>query len=163
MDDFSAWYRKEHQAVFASCFAWTGDRDASAEATDEAFSRALANWKKVSEMTAPGGWVCRVAINVLKRQRLRRGLEARILPSRTRRHTERPSEPAVQLWNLVGGLPLRQWTPVIPRYVCDLGEGDIADYMGLHAAPSPLRSSRPATISETSCRTRMTSKEHHHD
>ena len=43
-EDFEVWYRREHPRVLATCAALSGDAAAAAEATDEAFVRALERW-----------------------------------------------------------------------------------------------------------------------
>lgn len=55
---FEAWYRDEHRQVLASCVALCGDLGVATDATDEAFSRALGRWERVSAMPSPGAWVC---------------------------------------------------------------------------------------------------------
>ena len=127
---FEIWYREEHRRVLASCVAVCGDLDAAIEATDEAFSRALARWDRVSQMTAPGAWVCRVALNYLKRSYRRRLREvAWHLVGRS--SSIEPQIPSPELWAAVRALPSRQRMAVVLRYVADLPEADIGLVMNI--------------------------------
>lgn len=127
--DFDEWYIDQRPRVYVSMLALSGDADLSAEVTDEAFTRAVAHWKRVQAMESPGGWTQRVAINVLRRRLRRRRLEARLLPRVARRDTE--SMPTGEVWDLVRVLPERQRIAVVLRYVADLTEPDIAIAMGI--------------------------------
>jgi len=65
--DFDAWYVEQRPRVYLSMLAIGGSADLAADATDEAFTRAVAHWKRVRAMDSPGGWTQRVAMNVLRR------------------------------------------------------------------------------------------------
>ncbi len=127
---FEAWYRDEHRQVLASCVALCGDLDVAREATDEAFSRALGRWERVSAMTSPGAWVCTVALNCVRRsfRRRRRELLRRLPPDG--RWVE-PDASSPGLWEAVRSLPARQRTAVVLRYVGDYTEVEIAEVMGV--------------------------------
>jgi RNA polymerase sigma factor (sigma-70 family) len=127
--DFDEWYADQRRRVYVSLLALSGDADLAAEVTDEAFTRAVAHWKRVQTMESPGGWTQRVAINVLRRRMRRRRLEARLL----RRLVTRESElmPTGEVWDLVRALPERQRVAVVLRYVADLTEPDIGIAMGI--------------------------------
>ena len=127
VDGFVGWYEREHERVFASLCALSGDPDAAADATDEAFARVYLHWDRVAAMASPGGWTYRVALDAL-RSSLRRG--------RRRRDAEQRAAAAfvvpdvdVELWALVASLPERQRTAMVLRYVADLTEADIATAM----------------------------------
>ena len=105
------------------------ERDTAADATDEAFARALGHWGRVSEMDSPEGWTYRVAVNVWRRTARRRALERRLLSRLISRDVV--AAPAGEVWDLVRSLPLRQRTAVVLRYIADLSELDIAEAMGV--------------------------------
>lgn len=130
MEEFAAWYEREHSRVLAACYALAGDADAAREATDEGFVRALERWKHVQTMAAPGGWVQVVALNQLRRRLRRRSLEARLVGSRRIERAASPP-PDAELWMLVSRLPARQQTAVVLRYVHDLPEATVAELMGV--------------------------------
>lgn len=60
---FEGWYRRTHPDVLTTVALACGSMDIAADATDEAFARALARWPRVSEMGSPTGWVVVVALN----------------------------------------------------------------------------------------------------
>jgi RNA polymerase sigma factor (sigma-70 family) len=128
-EGFEAFYRAHHGRLVASLLLTTGDADVSRDAVDEAFTRALARWDHVGAMASPTGWTYRVALNVARRHFRRRQLEDRLL-ARRRQETELP--PGVDhARELVAGLPPRQRTAVVLRYVADLTEPEIAKAMGI--------------------------------
>jgi hypothetical protein len=101
---FEAWYLREHPKVVAALTWVAGDPHVAADATDEAFARAYANWHKVERMDSPGGWVYRVALNVVRRRIRRAAFEQRTV--------EPPAEVAQvvdrEIWTVVQQLPDRQ-------------------------------------------------------
>ena len=132
--DFDDWYADQRPRVYVSMLALSGDPDLAAEATDEAFTRAVAQWKRVRAMESPGGWTQRVALNVLRRRLRRTRVETRLL----RRLVDSDHEPmpvgeglAGEVWDLVRALPERQRIAVVLRYVADLTEADIGIAMGI--------------------------------
>src|SRR5687767_12579604 len=74
---FETWYVSEHPRVLAALTWVAGDPDVAADATDEAFARAYADWRRVERMASPGGWVYRVALNVVRRRMRRAAFEQR--------------------------------------------------------------------------------------
>jgi RNA polymerase sigma factor (sigma-70 family) len=129
VNDFGEWYADQRPRVYVSLLALSGDADLAAEATDEAFTRAVAQWKRVRAMESPGGWTQRVALNVLRRRLRRRRFETRLLPRLAR--DEHEVMPTGEVWDLVRALPDRQRVAVVLRYVADLTEPDIAIAMGI--------------------------------
>lgn len=125
---FETWYRREHPKVMATLTWVAGDRDVAADATDEAFARAYADWRRVQSMASPDRWVYRVALNVVRRRMRRAALE--------RRKIEPPAELATQdvdreIWTIVQQLPERQRVAIVLRYLLDLPEQEIAAAMGI--------------------------------
>lgn len=107
----------------------TGDAHRAAEATDEAFLRALSRWSAVSRMGSPVGWTVRVGINVVRRRERRARVEARLL----RRDVPRGDVPpaAGEAWAAVAQLPPRQREVLVLRYVGDLTDAEIAKALGV--------------------------------
>ena len=129
-EDFTTWYRAQYPSVLAACAALSGDADVAREAADEAFSRAFERWERVGGMPAPGGWVCRVALNCLRRSLRRRRYETMLL-RRERGASARAVLPRPDVWAAVRSLPERQRSAVVLRYVADLPEAEIAEAMGV--------------------------------
>lgn len=126
---FGEWYRVLHPRLSTAMVAIAGDVGLAQEVTDEAFARAWERWGRVASMSSPSGWTYAVALNLLRRRRRRAALEARL--SRRSPGTDPVPEPAGELWSLVAGLPLRQRTAVVLRYVADLDEKEVGDAMGV--------------------------------
>jgi RNA polymerase sigma-70 factor (ECF subfamily) len=120
--EFEAWYLREHPKVVAALTWIAGDPHVAADATDEAFARAYANWRRVDRMASPGGWVYRVALNVVRRRMRRMAFEQRTV--------EPPAEVAqvvdYEIWTVVRQLPERQRIAVVLRYLLDLPEQEVA-------------------------------------
>jgi RNA polymerase sigma-70 factor, ECF subfamily len=137
--DFASWYEHEHPRVLGVLCALSGELDASRDATDEAFVRALARWPRVRKMESPGGWTCRVALNELRRA-LRGRARAAGVP------VAKPVVPETDpdLWDLVRRLPERQRVAIVLRYVADLPEQAVAEVMGIRrsTAASTLTQAR---------------------
>jgi RNA polymerase sigma factor (sigma-70 family) len=125
---FDEFYSSEHPRVLAAMTLVAGSLDPAREATDEAFARALDRWDRVRDMAAAGGWVYRVALNVLRRRMRRAALERRLL---ARQPEAVMPAAAVEIWDLVRDLPERQRTAVVLRYVADLPEREVAAAMGI--------------------------------
>jgi RNA polymerase sigma factor (sigma-70 family) len=117
------------------------------DAAQEAFARAYAQWRSVSTMERPAGWVYIVALRGGKRQRFRAakvvvsepGVDADVLGNVLDRETLEP---------LLLQLPERQRIAVVLRYLADLPLVDVAAAMGcavgtvkstLHTALARLR------------------------
>lgn len=127
VDGFEAWYLREHPKVVAALTWVAGNPDVATEATDEAFARAYADWRKVKKMASPGGWVYRVALNVLRRRMRRAALERRSVrpPAAVAQVVDR------EIWTVVQQLPERQRVAVVLRYLLDLPEKEVAIAMGI--------------------------------
>ena len=96
--DFEHWYLGEHGRLFAALLVLSGDHDLAEEAADEALSRALQHWDRVSAMDSPGGWTYAVAVNVVRRVARRRALERRLL--RRLVPAQIAPAPAGEVWDL---------------------------------------------------------------
>lgn len=127
--DFEAWYGRQHGRMLAAMSLWCGDADVAREAVDEAFSRALARWGRVSSMDEPTGWTYRVAVNQVRRLARRRRRE-RLLAQQAVVRPVPPVDGAV-LWDAVARLPSRQRDVFVQRYVLDLPEAEIAAALGI--------------------------------
>ena len=131
MEGFEAWYVHMHPRVISLVLVASNDADVAADSADEAFARALDRWGRVESMRSPEAWVCRVALNVMRRRMRRRMLEQRLVGSQPPRAGA--GEPIVhpELWAAIRRLPDRQRLAVLLRYVADLSEADVADAMGI--------------------------------
>jgi RNA polymerase sigma-70 factor, ECF subfamily len=148
---FETWYRTQYPLVVRVLAIVGGDLETASDAAAEAFTRALAQWARVSVMSSPSGWTYAVALNVLRRRQRRASIERLIM--------QRPPPAApvpgdyLYLWEAVRSLPTRQRAAVVLHYVADLPQAEVAKIMGvapgtvaatLHAAKARLRAALDA-------------------
>ena len=81
---FEEWYQNEHPRLLATILLATGSVDVAEDAVDEAFTRALLRWERVSRMASPEAWTYRVALKVARRRWRREALERHLLRSTQR-------------------------------------------------------------------------------
>jgi RNA polymerase sigma factor (sigma-70 family) len=152
-------FRQHYAALVRSLAVASGDREAAADAVQEAFIQLCLHWKTVGEYDNPAAWVRHVAINRLSNHRrsLRRRAAALL-----RLHGEDPAPGAKSHFHMdlqiaMASLPLRQRVAVALYYVEDLPVAEVARSMGisegsvnthLHRARAALR----PTLEARSCR-----------
>jgi len=129
VETFEAWYSREHDRMIATLALSTGDIELAVEGVDEACSRALERWKRISAMESPTGWVYRVAINHARRVARRRSMEQRVFSKASA--NARPSAPAGEIWKLVASLSERQRQVVMLRHVAEMSENEIGTVLGI--------------------------------
>jgi len=134
--DFESWYREEGPRLVQVLTLALADPEVAKDSADEAFARAYERWPRVSVMQSPTGWTYRVALNHGKRRLLRRQVERTLLLRQTR-ETSTPPEGThgrdADLWAIVAGLPRRQRTAIVLRYLGDFSELQVAHLMGISA------------------------------
>ena len=129
--EFDEFYESHFDKVARALTLAGGDRELAHDAAQEAFARALRQWRKVREMSRPDGWVYVVAMNHM-RDHWRR----------TERRRARTPAPAyvmddmstvairVSVRDAIATLPPRQREAVVLRYLADLPLADVAEAMG---------------------------------
>jgi RNA polymerase sigma-70 factor (ECF subfamily) len=135
--DFDAFFDKEYTPLLRLMFAMTGNLVEAEELTQEAMTRALERWDRVSDMSSPAGYVYRTAVN-LNRSRLRRLAR----PLRWSREPERSSdtEPEVigSLVSALTALPRGQREAVLLVEWLGLDAREAGRILGI--SPSSVRS-----------------------
>lgn len=126
---FSAWYRSFYPTLLAALTVVAADVDLAADATDEAFVRALERWDRVSIMDSPEGWTYRVGVNVLRRRARRWAIERRL--GNRADEMDAPAELRVEVWEAVKTLPARQRQAIALRYLLEFTEAEVAQTMGI--------------------------------
>jgi RNA polymerase sigma-70 factor, ECF subfamily len=144
--DFETWYRREHPRLLGALTVAAGSPDVAADATAEAFVRAYERWDRVRDMASPGGWLYRVALNVVRRRARRLAFEHDVL-RRSVPVAEPPPLVHPEVWDAVRALPRQQRVAIALRYVLDLPEAEVAAVMGV------TRGSASATL--TAARRRL--------
>ena len=142
MRQFEEFYREEYPAVFRATLVFCGNRELAQDTTQEAFSRALARWQRLSKNSWAGGWVMTTSFNLCRKQ-LRRRL--------ARSATSAPSQEIdiggrLDIIDALRRLPDRQRQAVILFYLTDHPVSAVADLMGISdgAVKSHLSRAREA-------------------
>jgi RNA polymerase sigma-70 factor, ECF subfamily len=135
--DFDAFFEEEYTPLLRLMFAMTGNRMEAEELAQEAMTRALERWDRVSAMASPAGYVYRTAVN-LNRSRLRRIAR----PLRWGRGAERASEAEPEvIGSLIAALmnlPRGQREAILLVEWLGLGTRDAGRILGI--SPSSVRS-----------------------
>jgi len=122
---FDEWYLEARPKVVAAVAFWCGSADMAADATDEAFVRALARWGRGSDLQSPTAWVTTVAFNLVRRRVRRAALERVVL--RRLMSGSVLAGPAGEVFSLVNELSAQQRRIVLLRHVAGLSQAEIAD------------------------------------
>ena len=60
MEDFDDFYAANYADLVVQIYAYFGDRQEAQDVVQEAFTRALARWRRLSGYEDPAAWVRRV-------------------------------------------------------------------------------------------------------
>ena len=108
-----------------------GEREAAADAVQEAFVRLVRGWDRLSAYEDPAGWVRRVALNQIYDHRRAIWRQARLL-LRMRQQYAAPfgaSAGDEAVWERLQTLPLKQRTALALYYVDGLTAREVAETM----------------------------------
>lgn len=122
---FEDFYATESKRVFDSAFAFCGNRDQAAEATQEAFARAYTRWRRLQRQDWAGAWVTTTALNVIRRSF--RDKRRQVLPD-AKPQTAEPSQ-RLDLLTALRRLPDRQRQAAVLYYIADLPITVVAETM----------------------------------
>src|SRR5262245_30012722 len=117
-------YEREFPAVYRAVRLFCGDAAVAEDATQEAFARALARWRRIGSQPWTAGWVTTTALNVARRSLRRRPTPA---PDAA---PDRDRDAELDLVAEVRRLPSRQQEAVALHYLLDLAVADVAAAMG---------------------------------
>lgn len=126
------------------------DREAAADASQEAFLQLYLHWQKVSTYEDPVAWLYRVGINRCRDHQRRRARAARLLDrlrvAAETRPLGRDWTPDVELLSVLSQLPVRQRATAVLYYQADLSIAHIAALMDISegAVNSHLHKARKA-------------------
>lgn len=131
--DFDAVFRAHYERLVRSLAVACGDREAAADAVQDAFARAFARWRRISRYDDPVGWIRHVALNRLRDhfRKVERGRQAVARVSAEPETAVAEPEPPDDLLDQVATLPRQQRIAVALYYVDELSVREIADAMGL--------------------------------
>jgi RNA polymerase sigma factor (sigma-70 family) len=122
-EGFRTMYEREYPPVYRAVYVLSGDPSLAEDATQEAFARALARWRRLSQQPWVAGWVTTTALNVARRSLRRRALHPVATPPQPDREAE------MDLASGIRRLPTRQQEAVLLHYLLDLSVADTAAAM----------------------------------
>jgi RNA polymerase sigma factor (sigma-70 family) len=123
-EGFRGMYEAEFANVYRTVLLMCGDPSIAEDATQEAFARALARWRRLAGTSWAAGWTTTTAINVARRQ-LRTRPTIRVQPT-----AEADHDATLDLRAAIEHLPSRQKQAIALHYMMDLTIADAAAAMG---------------------------------
>jgi RNA polymerase sigma factor (sigma-70 family) len=131
--DFAAFYASAKDDCFRAVLASTGgDRHATEDLVAEAFARAWASWRKVSQHPQPRAWVVRTALNTRVSWWRRQRREVALGPADGASLAGPDASPVDrELLTAVLRLPARQRQVVALRLFLDLDTARTAEVLGI--------------------------------
>lgn len=124
---FEAFFYEHYESVRRSLAIALADPLLAEELAQDAFTRAWSQWRRVSQMDRPAGWVYVVALRAGRRRRGRRDHEMVDEPTSTDIADHVLGD--VSLAELIDRLPERQRIAIVLRYLVDLPLHDVAEAM----------------------------------
>ncbi|MEV1142225.1 sigma-70 family RNA polymerase sigma factor [Micromonospora sp. NPDC049799] len=130
--EFTEFYLATYRRLVGQLFVLTGNRHDAEELAQEAFSRALPRWTKISGYEAPEAWVRRVAFNLAfsRRRKALRGAAALLRLGSDRVH-DGDSTDGVAVAEALRAVPVRHRQALVLHYVVDLSVRDVATELGV--------------------------------
>jgi RNA polymerase sigma-70 factor, ECF subfamily len=136
--DFDAVFHNHYGPMVRALGLASGDREAAADAVQDAFIRAYARWRRISRYDDPAGWVRHVAMNRLRDhfRRVERGTRVlQRLGTESRADTDgsapQPPESDGGLTAAIATLPRQQRIALSLFYVEQLTVNEVANAMRL--------------------------------
>lgn len=134
--DFEEFYQANYGRTVAMAAAVLGNRLEAEDVAQEAFTRALARWSRLSRYELPEAWVRQVAIRLAidSGRRVRRTIKVAVKMSAQRHPPQQEaadSLPFTALGDALKRLPLQQRKLVALYYLADMSVADIARESGV--------------------------------
>jgi RNA polymerase sigma-70 factor, ECF subfamily len=131
MNDLASLYAAHFHSLSVQLYAYVGDLGVAQELVQEAFTRAIPRWSRISVYDDPLAWIRRVAFNLAK-SRWRR---MRTAAAFNRKHRDdvmaEPSPDRVMLVAALAKLPVKLRRAVVLHHLADLPVADIARMEGV--------------------------------
>jgi RNA polymerase sigma-70 factor (ECF subfamily) len=130
--EFAEFFEQTAPGLVRLCFLTTLDREAAADAAQEAMSRAWRDWHRVgADSSDPAAWTRTVALNLCRNRWRRVASQARLVPRAYTVDGRSDDLPDVDLQRALRRLPVRQREAVVLHYWADLGVEACATAMGV--------------------------------
>jgi RNA polymerase sigma-70 factor, ECF subfamily len=130
---FEEFCGNEYARVFRATYAFCGNRQLAEDATQEAFGRALARWRRLRKETWAAGWVMTTAMNVC-RNHFRGRRRFTTLERVDRADDSEPSPGRTDLFTALRRLPQRQREALLLHYIGGLPIRAVAENIGMSEA-----------------------------
>ena len=156
MNDLESLYAGHFHSLSVQLYAYTGDLGVAQELVQEAFTRAIPRWSKISIYDDPLAWIRRVAFNLAK-SRWRRMRTAAAFHRQHREETvSEPSPDRVALVAALARLPEKYRRAVVMHHLADMPIADIARTEGVPEGTVRVWLHRGRTaLARSTCRTPM--------
>jgi len=144
VSDFDSWVAARGPALLRLAYVLTGNRADAEDVVQDALSRALPRWSRISTVEDPDAYVRRMVVNahVSWWRKFRR----REVPVETVRDSVMPVGPAAEerdrLWRACQQLPPDQRVAIVLRFYEDLDYAEIAALTGVREGSVRSRVSR---------------------
>jgi RNA polymerase sigma-70 factor, ECF subfamily len=136
--DFTEFFEQSAPQLMRLCFLTTLDREAAADAAQEALTRAWRDWDHVGTADSnPAAWATTVALNLCRSRWRRLARHARLTPRAYTVEQRDDDLPDVDLQRALRQLPVRQREAIVLHYWADLSVDDCAAAMGV--APGSVK------------------------
>jgi RNA polymerase sigma-70 factor, ECF subfamily len=129
-DGYESFFAANYVPLVRTLWSYCGEREVAEEAAQEAFVRASRDWRQVSRMSSPRGWLHRVAINEANRLYRRRAAFWRAVTRHGIDDAEDPVDDVaghVSLHQAMQRLPSRQRAVLGLHYFAGLSVAEIAE------------------------------------
>ncbi|MGH6693003.1 MAG: sigma-70 family RNA polymerase sigma factor [Gammaproteobacteria bacterium] len=130
--EFAEFFEQTAPRLVRLCFLTTLDREAAADAAQEALGRAWRDWPRVgADSSDPAAWTRTVALNLCRNRWRRLASQARLAPRAYTVAGRSDELPDIDLQRALRRLPVRQREAVVLHYWADLGVEACATAMGV--------------------------------
>ncbi len=146
LDAFEALFRREFAPLVRALTLVAGDREAAADAVQDAFVQAHRHRERVLALESPAGWLRHVAINRIRNQHRGQQRQADALPRLV--PVDLPATGSLtgvrDALPLIASLPPQQRAAVALYYLLDQPTDVVAEHLGISEATvrSHLRTAR---------------------
>lgn len=164
--EFADFYAANYRTVYLAVWAVLGDRGRADELAQEAFTRLVPRWRKVSRYENPQAWIRTVALRLASNHRQRRSTQREVMTNgeELARISDavapRDDEGSRRLDAAMQQLPYPMRAVVVLHYLLDLPVTEIAELTGspVNTVKTRLHRARAALA-----RSMNADKEHCHD
>jgi RNA polymerase sigma-70 factor (ECF subfamily) len=130
--EFAEFFEQTAPRLVRLCFLTTLDREAAADAAQEALGRAWREWGRVGvDASDPAAWTRTVALNLCRSRWRRLASHARLAPRAYTVDSRSDDLPDIDHQRALRRLPARQREAVVLHYWADLGVEACATAMGV--------------------------------